>query len=124
MREGSLIETPLLRCPFCGNAPICGRDCTNGMPTAETPWLFSCPNANCPASVIHTSQDSWNVRSRHAVDAPVLIEKLDALKSPITQGCGDSKRFRNPAIEEVISIIRDHYATKALSETQTDGDEE
>jgi rRNA maturation protein Nop10 len=47
-------------CPFCGS-----------MPGVDGNLLYGCPHANCPASMIRTSKETWNRRYDEDDQCPI-----------------------------------------------------
>lgn len=66
--------TDLTPCPFCGGIP---QESIEQGAIASKVAMVSCPNANCPASVIHTDIGSWQCRAPNKDHKELAIELHD-----------------------------------------------
>lgn len=110
-------------CPFCGSAPY--EHVEDGA-IGSKQTLVSCPNANCPASCIHTCEDTWNCRAPNKEHKELAIElhdlkhaireamvRIESEKLDLSQSASPHEIFspNAPSVTWILSnnVARDFY---------------
>ena len=106
----------LKKCPFCGTIP-----CESIEPGAigSTKSMVSCPNANCPASVIHTDIGSWQCRAPNKEHKELAIKlhdlkhairealcQIEGNKCDLSEGAGSHEVLHNAGVQRDLDIIK------------------